>query len=469
MKNQTRLLAVALLFSGAQALAQEDVKGDGDSLPLGPAGVAIPDNLYRGGFGGATMACVNVAGPGSGNVNNMTVTLPITHTWVGDLVLKIAKVDGANAPISPVVTLMSRPGAAETDDLGGGTAAGDSSNLLNTFPTRYADAFTVSAETMGSTIPTGGVVCQPPTAGDGICDYMPNPGAAAAGNLATFNGTAASGTWRICVGDRAAADTGSVFPATIDFGTGGGGAGNLTITPATVPFGNQNVGTTSAASTVTLANTGTASLMVTALTAPTAPFARTGGTCGAAAPFAIANGASCTLTYTYAPTTATASNQVLTVTADSPGSGTITLTGTGVAPLPGVASLSAGSVNFGNTGVGQNRTTTVTLSNTGAGPLQVTGITAAAAPFALTGGTCTAVPFTLAPATSCTLIYTFSPTAQQSSSQTLTITTNGGNPTLVLIGNGLLVAQSIPTLSNLALLLLIVLMGGVTMVGLRRR
>ncbi len=105
--------------------------------------------------------------------------------------------------------------------------------------------------------------------------------------------------------------------------------GQLTITPTAHDFGELTVGTGSAPVAVTLANSGGATLQVTALTAPTAPFARSGGSCAATAPITLGAGANCTLTYTFSPTAAGAASQTLTVTADAPGSGTITLSGTG--------------------------------------------------------------------------------------------------------------------------------------------
>ncbi|MEO7757957.1 MAG: ExeM/NucH family extracellular endonuclease, partial [Dokdonella sp.] len=112
--------------------------------------------------------------------------------------------------------------------------------------------------------------------------------------------------------------------------------GNLTITPTSVPFGNQTVGTTSAPMTVTLGNSGTASLNVTTLTPAATPFARSGGTCSAV-PITIAASASCTLIYTFSPTATGAANQSLTVTANAPGSGTIVLSGTGTTPQADVS------------------------------------------------------------------------------------------------------------------------------------
>ncbi len=216
---------------------------------------------------------------------------------------------------------------------------------------------------------------------------------------------------------------------------GTGVQGNLAITGSPVNFGNQLLGTTSAAQTVTLSNTGTASLDVTALTAAAAPFARAGGSCSNV-PITIAAGTNCTLTYTFAPTALGAANQSLTVTADSPGSGTIELSGTGV---QGNLTIAPNAVNFGDQAVGTTSAEqTVTLGNNGTAPLNVTTLTAASAPFARTNtGTCSAVPITINPGSTCTLTYTFAPTATGAANQSLTVTSSGtGSGTIALSGTG---------------------------------
>jgi hypothetical protein len=122
----------------------------------------------------------------------------------------------------------------------------------------------------------------------------------------------------------------------------------LTITPNSVNFGNQLVGTTSAAQAVTLGNTGNVSLIVDPLTAAAAPFARSGGSCSAP-PITIAGGSSCTLEFTFAPTATGPATQNLTVTSSGEGSGSITLSGTGI---QGNLTITPASVNFGNQLVG---------------------------------------------------------------------------------------------------------------------
>ena len=71
----------------------------------------------------------------------------------------------------------------------------------------------------------------------------------------------------------------------------------LTASPASLSFGNQAVGSASAAQAVTVSNTGTATASLSSVSAG-APFAQT-NTCGSS----LAAGASCTVNVTFTPTT----------------------------------------------------------------------------------------------------------------------------------------------------------------------
>jgi subtilisin-like proprotein convertase family protein len=132
-------------------------------------------------------------------VDSVKVLLAASHTFIGDLVLKVV------SPSNTVVTLMSRPGVVEaTDD--GVTTGGDSSNLALGFPLSFVDGGPKSAEDMGNTLANGDVVCED----DAACVYAPAAGAATAGTLGAFVGQSAAGTWRVCAGDGLTSDTGSI-------------------------------------------------------------------------------------------------------------------------------------------------------------------------------------------------------------------------------------------------------------------
>jgi hypothetical protein len=152
----------------------------------------------------------------------------------------------------------------------------------------------------------------------------------------TFPMTAGESRTVVVSGFNNATNAAGLFSYEVNFagttGTPGGGTGTLSLSnTGNVAFGNVAVGATSTA-TLTMSNSAAGVLSVTALPAPTAPFARTGGTCSATLPFALNPAANCTVTYSFSPTAPGAANQVLAVTSNG-GNGTVTLTGTGTAPL----------------------------------------------------------------------------------------------------------------------------------------
>lgn len=121
---------------------------------------------------------------------------------------------------------------------------------------------------------------------------------------------------------------------------GSGGQGVVGVLSAELNFGNQNVGA-NAQRVLTITNTGSGPISVTALSAVTAPFSQiAGGTCGAL-PFTLPANGSCTVLYGFSPVAAGTYSQVVTVTADV-GTVDVTLAGLGVVvvavPLGGATS-----------------------------------------------------------------------------------------------------------------------------------
>ncbi len=213
--------------------------------------------------------------------------------------------------------------------------------------------------------------------------------------------------------------------------------GNLFIDPISLNFGGVRVGNVSAKSTVTLSNNGTASLNVTALDTPTAPFARSGGTCSDTLPITIAASEICTLTYTFSPSVIGFAEQLLTVTADAPGSGSIELMGSGI---QGHLLIDPTSLDFGNVVVGSvSDGLTLMLANNGTDSLEVTVLTEASGAFARAGGTCPeGLPITIEASGHCLINYSFSPQATGLAEQTLTVSANSpGSGTIDLSGTGI--------------------------------
>jgi HYDIN/CFA65/VesB-like, Ig-like domain/Right handed beta helix region len=124
--------------------------------------------------------------------------------------------------------------------------------------------------------------------------------------------------------------TGLVLGSLAVSGGCGGGSGSpspmpvASVSPTNSGFGNQDVGTTSAARAVTLANTGAAALSITGISA-SGDFAQTSN-----CPASLAAGSNCTIQVTFTPTTTGPRVGALTVADNAAGSPqTVSLTGTG--------------------------------------------------------------------------------------------------------------------------------------------
>ncbi len=108
----------------------------------------------------------------------------------------------------------------------------------------------------------------------------------------------------------------------------------VTLSPASLAFAGQLVGTTSAAQTVTLTNSGTAPLTIAGIGlggTDAGDFAQT-GTCPVG-PATLAAGASCAISVTFTPTAAGGRGATLTVTDNAAGSPhTVALAGSGTLP-----------------------------------------------------------------------------------------------------------------------------------------
>jgi hypothetical protein len=201
-----------------------------------------------------------------------------------------------------------------------------------------------------------------------------------------------------------------------------------TLSPTSLAFWPEAIGTASGAWPVTLKNTGTTSLTITAIAISgtnAGDFAQT-HTCGSSLP---ADG-SCTLSVTFKPTASGTRTAALSVTDNAAGSPQkVSLAGIGTA-----AKLSPTSLNFGSVGL---RVTslpkTITLTNVGTTTLSIIGISISgpnAGDFAQSH-TCGS---SLAAGRSCALKVTFTPSVLGTRTATLNLTDNAnGSPQKVAL------------------------------------
>jgi hypothetical protein len=208
--------------------------------------------------------------------------------------------------------------------------------------------------------------------------------------------------------------------------TGTGGIPTVSLTPASLTFAAQAVGTTSPPQPTALKNTGSGPLSITSI-ATAGDFAQTNN-CGS-----IVNaGASCTFSVTFTPTAAGARTGAITITDDAAGSPhKILLMGVG---LGGAVTLTPTSLSFAAQPVGTfSPAQLATLKNTGGGALTIISIGRSGDFYE--GNNC---PATLPAGASCTLRVTFTPTSPGTKSSAVTIADNAsGSPhKLHLSGTG---------------------------------
>ena len=262
------------------------------------------------------------------------------------------------------------------------------------------------------------------------------------GTMVTMNETPASGStfagWSgACSGTGACSVTMSASKAlTATFSSGP----VATLSPTSLSFGTVPIGVTSGSKTVTLKNTGSASLTINSITITgtnAGDFAQS-HTCGSS----LAASASCTMSVTFKPTASGARSAALSITDNAPGSPQqVALGGTGTA-----AKLSPTSLSFGTQAIGvTSGAKTVTLTNVGTTSLTITTIAITGTntgDFAQTH-TCGS---SLAASASCTISVTFKPTASGARSASLSVTDNAnGSPQQVSFSGTGTAAKLSPT------------------------
>ena len=208
----------------------------------------------------------------------------------------------------------------------------------------------------------------------------------------------------------------------------------ITLSPASLTFASQVVGSTSAAQAVTLTNTGSGPLSISSV-GISGDFTATNN-CGSS----LAAQASCQIIVAFTPTVIGTRTGAITLSdnaASSPQQ--LSLSGTAIAAPSATLNASASSLSFGTITAGSTSTKSVVITNTGNASATIQQVNTGNAAFSVSGA-----PATLAAGGSVTLSINFTPAAAGSYTGTLSIQSNASNPTLSvgLSGTGQAVAVS---------------------------
>jgi hypothetical protein len=198
----------------------------------------------------------------------------------------------------------------------------------------------------------------------------------------------------------------------------------VTLSPVSLQFGDQQVGTSSQPQTVLLRNMGSAALSISSITAA-GDFTETDN-CATSVPAA----SSCQVAITFSPTVPGSRTGSISIQ-DAVAGSTQSINLIGSATGPAVA-LAPQSLTFSGVTVGSSSAfQTITLTNSGNQSLAVSGI-AVSGSFTQTNN----CPSNLAAMASCSINVTFTPSASGTSAGAITITDNatGGLQTVALTG-----------------------------------
>jgi hypothetical protein len=211
-------------------------------------------------------------------------------------------------------------------------------------------------------------------------------------------------------------------------GTGTGTpSGQLTATPTSLSFGNVQDGSSTSLSE-TLTNTGGSSLTISAASASGTGY----NLSGLALPVTLIAGQSVSLSVVFSPTTggAASGSVSITSTASNPNL-SIPLSGTGM--TEGTLAANPTSLAFGNVQDGSSTSLSETLTNTGGSSLIISAASASGTGFSLSG---LSLPVTLTAGQSTSFSVKFAPTAAGAATGSVTITSNGSNPSLSIALSG---------------------------------
>ena len=454
--------------------------GNGDAFvsEFNPGGSALVFSTYLGGnqqdraWGLALDSSANVYVVGDTQSSDFPVTSGVFQdTYKGDEDAFVSKL----SPSGATLVYSTYLGGSNVDS-GKGIAVDSSGNATAVGSTQSSDFpnFDALQSILGI---VGGSSCAAPPCADAFVTELNSSGTQAlystflGGNGSDFAQAVAIGTSTSACspGPECAYVAGSTastnFPAVAGSYQGnlGGVAGNgfvamietgdeasISVSPATVNFGNETVSVASAVQSVTVVNEGSSPLDITSVVPPNTDFTQTNTCVGTVQP----RGGTCTINIIFTPTTTGPVTDQITINDNAFGnssiSQTITVTGDGVNSLQSVT-VTPTTITFPNTYVTAiSPAQTVTITNIGTAAITFTNANSSS-PIAITTGstdfivgtgasnTCAALGYTLNVNQSCSVTVAFQPSTSGTRTGVLSFydTATGSPQTVALTGNGL--------------------------------
>jgi len=218
-------------------------------------------------------------------------------------------------------------------------------------------------------------------------------------------------------------------------------APQMSLSSASIQFGTVGIGST-ANMNLTISNTGSADLTVSAVSLTGAEFSVSGIT----TPKTIVAGQSAVAGLSFQPKVGGAAAATLSIMSNDPAHPTMSVAMAGTGFQSGI-SLTPSSANFGSVAVGSTNSQTIQIGNPGTSVLTITQAIVTGTGFSTTGLT---VPVSINPGQSTTFNAKYQPTATGAASGSITLVSNAASsPTVVaLTGTGVVATQTLSFSTN---------------------
>jgi Abnormal spindle-like microcephaly-assoc'd, ASPM-SPD-2-Hydin len=415
-------LSIALSGSGAAA-GQPQISASPSSVPFGNVGVggSSAKNIVLQNTGNAALTITQASASGTGfSMSGLSMPLTISAGTSASFTATFAPTTTGNASGS-ISVASNAPGSPMSIPLSGTGVQAQLSASPATF--NFGSVQVGSTGSQLITLANGGTanvsITQATSSGAGFSiSGLPAGTTIAAGQSASFTAqfsptSSGNGSGSISILSNAPNS-----PLTIAL-SGAGIQAQLGAVPSAAAFGNVSTGNSNS-QTISLTNSGTASVVISRATVTGTGFS----IAGLNAPVTIATGSNTTFNVVFTPTAAGSASGSVALTSNAPNSPmTIALSGTGVAGTQ-LLTFSTSSLGFGSVNVGSNSDLSAALTNTGNSSVTISAVNVSGAGFTVSG---VSSGETLSGGQSIPVTVQFAPSAAGAVSGTVSLVSNATN------------------------------------------
>ncbi len=391
--------------------------------------------------GGTSINITQLSATGAYSVTG--ATLPISLAAGASTTFNVLFAPASSGVANSTLTVTSNASNPSLSIPLSGTGAAPGSLAAGTSPLSFGTVTVGQSTTLSETITNSGgstvTVSQVSASGTGYSVSVAVPFTLAAGASKSFNVTFAPASAGTPSGTLTVTSDASNPSLSVPLSGTGAAPGSITAGTSPLSFGTVTVGQSKTLSE-TITNSGGSTVAVSQVSA-----SGTGYSVSVAVPFTLTAGASKSFNVTFAPASAGTPSGTLTVTSDAPNP-TLTVALTGTAPTAGTLAAGTSPLSFGSVTVGQSKSLSETLTNSGGTTVTVSQLSASGTGYSVSG---VAVPFTLAAGASKSFNVVFAPISAGTLSGTLTATSDASNPSLIVSLSGTAAPRPSPTLAEL--------------------